>query len=101
MKHVELNKLNRHIYASTFGLQTIKPMEQKMSRKRMHFNYKQYRHIIHENGDMLLQIMMVGDQRPTVTEIMAIPLGKYINLSANDCQYSGTVEELIVNYVYQ
>ena len=30
---------------------------------------------------------------------MDSPLAKYITLAANYCGYSGTVEELIVNYV--
>ena len=59
MKRVELNKLNRHIYALTFGPQTIPPMNQKTSRKRMHLNYKQYKHSLCENGNMSLHIMIV------------------------------------------
>ena len=31
---------------------------------------------------------------------MDSPLAKYINLAANDCGYSGTAEELIINYVH-
>ena len=31
---------------------------------------------------------------------MAIPSAKYITLAANDCGYSCTSEELIVNYVH-
>ncbi len=37
---------------------------------------------------------------PTVAELMDSPLAKYITLAANDCGYSGTAEELIVNYVH-
>ena len=31
---------------------------------------------------------------------MAIPLAKYITIDANDFWYSGTAEELVVNYVH-
>jgi len=31
---------------------------------------------------------------------MASPLAKYITLAANGCGYSGTVEELVINYVH-
>ncbi len=31
---------------------------------------------------------------------MASPLARYITLAANDCGYSGTAEELIVDYVH-
>lgn len=42
----------------------------------------------------------MDEQCPTVTELMASPLAKYITLAANDCGYGGTTEELIVNYVH-
>jgi hypothetical protein len=37
---------------------------------------------------------------PTVADLLASPLAKYITLSANDCGYGGTAEELIVTYVH-
>ena len=40
------------------------------------------------------------DGIPAVAELMDSPLAKYITLAANDCGYSGTAEELIVNYVH-
>ncbi len=40
------------------------------------------------------------DGIPTVAELMGSPLAKYITLAANDCGYSGTAEEPIVNYVH-
>ena len=43
--------------------------------------------------------MSVKEQCPTIAELMASPLAKYITLAANDCGYGGTTEELIVNYV--
>jgi hypothetical protein len=37
---------------------------------------------------------------PTVADLLASPLAKYITLAANDYGYSGKVEELIVTYVH-
>jgi hypothetical protein len=53
-----------------------------------------------ENGDLILSILLMTDGIPTVAELMSSPLAKYITLAANDCGYSGTAEELIVNYVH-
>ena len=36
---------------------------------------------------------------PTVADLLASPLAKYITLAANDCGYS-KAEELIVTYVH-
>ncbi len=45
-------------------------------------------------------MLSMTDGIPTVTELMDSPLATYITLAANECGYSGTVEELIVNYVH-
>ncbi len=45
-------------------------------------------------------MLSMADGIPTVAKLMDSPLVKYITLAANDCGYSGTVEELIVNYVH-
>jgi hypothetical protein len=37
---------------------------------------------------------------PTVADLLASPLAKYITLAANDCGYSGKAKELIVIYVH-
>jgi len=38
---------------------------------------------------------------PTVADLLASPLAKYITLlAANDCGYSGKAEKLIVTYVH-
>ena len=49
---------------------------------------------------MLLQSMAVWEKYPTVAELMASPLAKYITIDTNVCWYGGTVEELIVNYFH-
>ena len=45
-------------------------------------------------------MMTLTDKIPTVADLMNSPLAKYITLAANDCGYSGTVDELIVTYVH-
>ena len=37
---------------------------------------------------------------PTIKEWLDIPISKFIALDANDCEYSGTSEDLIVNHVH-
>ena len=44
--------------------------------------------------------MMVVEQFPTVADLVDIPLAKYISLASNYCGYSGTAEELVINYVH-
>ena len=83
MKQLGLNKLNRQLYALTFGPQTIPSMAKKISKKTMCLNYKQYKRILHENDGMVLQSMMVGEQCPTVVELMDSPLDNYNSISTN------------------
>ena len=99
MKLVELDKLNGRLYALTFGPQNISPMAQKISKKRISLNYNHYKRSLCEKGDMSLHIMMVGYQCPTVSELMANLLAKYISLAANDCGYGNKAEELINNFL--
>ena len=49
---------------------------------------------------MALKTITVEDQCPEVADILAGEISKYINLHRNKCGYSGTVEELIVNYIH-
>jgi len=44
--------------------------------------------------------LTLGKTIPTLADLLASPLAKYITLAANDCGYSGKVEELIVTYVH-
>jgi hypothetical protein len=50
-----------------------------------------------ENGDLLLSMLLMTDEIPTVAELMDSPLAKYITLAANDCGYSGMAEGAIPN----
>jgi hypothetical protein len=96
----EYKKLNRNMFALTFGQQDIPPMAQKMSKKQQWLNYKQYRCSIRRSGDMALMSLTLDKTIPTVADLLASPLAKYITLAANDCRYSGNAKELIVTYVH-
>jgi hypothetical protein len=49
---------------------------------------------------MALMSLTFDKKIPTVADLLASPLAKYIILAANDCGYSGTAKELIVPYVH-
>ena len=49
---------------------------------------------------MALMSLTLDKTIPTVADLLASPLAKYITLAANDCGYSGTAKELIVSYVH-
>ena len=52
------------------------------------------------SGDMALMSLMLDKTIPTVADLLASPLARYITLAANDSGYSGSAEELIVSYVH-
>jgi hypothetical protein len=95
-----LAKLNQDVFTLTLGSRQIPPQALKLSKKTKRIKFKQYHRRLKENGDLLLSMLSMTDGIPTVAELMDSPLAKYITLAANDCRYSGTVEELIVTYVY-
>ena len=37
---------------------------------------------------------------PNIKGLLDGPISKFINMAANDCGYSGTSKDLIVNYVH-
>jgi hypothetical protein len=49
---------------------------------------------------MALMSLTLDKTIPTVADLLASPLARYITLAANDCGYSGTAEEFIVSYVH-
>ena len=63
-------------------------------------NYKQYRTRLRELGDDSLNKIEVSERCPTVEELINSPIGDYITLAANECNYSGTAEDSIVNHVH-
>ena len=92
-------KLHRDVFTLTLGSWQIPPRALILSKKKTRLKFKQYRHRLKENGGLLLLMLLMTDGIPTVAELMDSPLAKYITLAANDCGFSGTAEELIVNYV--
>ncbi len=88
------------MFALTFGQQDIPPMAQKMSKKQQRLNYKQYHCSIRRSGDMALMSLTLDKLIPTVADLLASSLAKYITLAANDCGYSGNAKELIVTYIH-
>ncbi len=49
---------------------------------------------------MALMSLTLDKTIPTVADLLASPLAKYITLAANDCGYSGKAKELIITYVH-
>ena len=49
---------------------------------------------------MQLNNIRVQDYIPSIQELLDSPLSNFITLAANDCGYSGTTKELIVNHVH-
>ncbi len=49
---------------------------------------------------MALMSLTLDKTIPTVADLLANSLARYITLEANDCGYSGIAEELIVSYVH-
>jgi hypothetical protein len=45
-------------------------------------------------------MMSLEDSLPSISDLINSPLSKYITLAANDCDYDGTAEDLIVQYVH-
>jgi hypothetical protein len=84
------------MFALTFGPHELPPMAQKMSKKHQRLNYKQHCHSLHSSGDMALMSLTLDKTVPTVADLLASLLAKYITLAANDCGYGGTAEELFV-----
>jgi hypothetical protein len=95
-----MGKLNRNIFALTFGTKQIPPYAHTMSKKKKRLKYKQYRRSLQSIGDRALQMMLLEDSLPSISDLINSPLSKYITLAANDCGYDGTAEDLIIRYVH-
>jgi hypothetical protein len=96
----EFKKFNCDMFAPTFGHHDIPPMAQRKSKKWQRLNYKQNCMSFRRSGDMALMSLMLDKTIPTVADLLASLLARYITLAANDCGYSGTAEKLIVSYVH-
>ena len=99
MKRVELNKLKMDIYDLILGPHTIPPMSQKLSKKRMRLKY---------STSVVVARMVICRCRALWLESNAqqfLILWLFHQLSKllfpnKYCGYSGTVQELIVNYIH-
>ena len=49
---------------------------------------------------MTLNSIHLVDSIPTISELLDSPISNFISLAANDFGYSGTIEDLIVNYLH-
>ena len=74
------------------------PHAARLSRKKLKF--RQRRRLRQKEGDMMLGRMQLHDTLPTVEDIMASPLSRFITLAANDCGYRGSTLELVTTWVH-
>jgi hypothetical protein len=95
-----MGKLNREIFALTLGSKQIPPYANTMSKKKKALKNHQYQRSLQSRGDRALQLMLIEDSLPSISDLINSHLSKYITLAANDCGYDGTAEELIVQYVH-
>ena len=51
-------------------------------------------------SSIALNSMHQADIIPKITELLDIPISNFITLAVNYCGYSGTIEDLIINYIY-
>ena len=100
MQRLELAQFNRDLYYLTFGHHDKPPQAKILSKKHKCLNYKQYKRLLREGGDMALNNAQVKEKCPTVADIFDSPISKFITLAENEFGYGGTVEDLIVNYVH-
>ena len=75
-------------------------MAKKLSQKRKRMMYRQYCRQLKDESCMTLDSMHLEEIIPTITELLDSQISNYITLAANDCGYSVTAKELIVNYVH-
>lgn len=69
----------------------------RLSRKRK--KYRQRMREKREIGDRMLNAMNLADL-PDIDKIMDSPLAKFITFAANDCGYSGSARDLVVNWIH-
>ena len=92
--------MNWVFYDLTYGPQNVPLMDQNMSKRRMHLNGKQYNHRLSDTSAIALQNATVEEKCTEVAAILASQIYNYITIATNNCEYSETMEELIVSYIY-
>ena len=75
-------------------------MAKKLSQNRKLLSYKRYSRQLKDESNMTVNSMRLDNSIPTIKELLDSPISKLITLAANDCVYSGTSEDLIVNHVH-
>ncbi len=85
-----MNKLNRELFALACGPQNPPPKAKKLSKKRKRLNYNQYKQLLRDQGNISLNKMRVEESFPTIAELLASLLARFITLAVNDFGYSGT-----------
>jgi hypothetical protein len=88
------------MFALTLGSKQIPPYANTMSKKKKALKYQQYWISLQSRGNWALQLMLIEDSLPSISDLINSPLSKYITLAANDCGYDGMAEELMVQYVH-
>jgi hypothetical protein len=68
-----MGKLNRDIFALTFGTRQIPPYAQTTSKKKKRLKYKQYQRSLQSSGDRGLQLMSIEDSLPSISDLINIP----------------------------
>ena len=63
-------------------------------------NHKWHSRQLKYESNMTMNSMHLDETIQTIKEFLDSPLSKFITLAANDCGYSGSAEDLIVNYVH-
>jgi hypothetical protein len=93
-------------YACTLGKKELPPQASLQARRRKMEKYRQYLARRQRLGDMTLHSMRMDDptsmakEIPTVDELMASPLGKFITLAINNSRYSGSTRELFCETIH-
>ncbi len=95
-----MGKLNQEMFALMLESKQIPPYANTMSKKMKALKYRQHQRSLQSRGDWALQLLLIEDSLPSISDLINSPLPKYITLAANDCGYDGTAEELIVQYVH-
>ena len=93
-------KLNRALYVLTCGRQHQSPMSKKLSQKCKRLNYKRYRRQLKDDSNKTVNSVHLDDSIPIIKELSNSQISKFITLPANNCGYSGTSEDTIVNHVH-
>ena len=85
----------------TFGSKQVPPYAATLSRKKLHGRARRaYQREKLLTADLQMNRMQMDDDTPTVDALLKSPLARFIKLAANDCGYSGSTKELIVNWIH-